>query len=78
MIVSLVIKSGSCARFYCIKDSIYSDGRLGFCEYRHKLLTICTVGANALHVAPQSGSVAFYAAGIGGKQPRPRSLACRV
>ena len=62
--------SGSCAGFHCIKDFIYSDGHVGFCEYRYKRLTICTVSAKALHVALQSGSVAYYAAGIRGKEPR--------
>ena len=74
MIVSLVIGSGSCARFHGIKDSIYSDRHVGFCEYRHKLLTICRVSAKALHVALQSGSIGFYAAGIRGKEPRLASL----
>ena len=57
-----------------IKDSIYSDRHLGFCEYRHKLPTMCTVSAKALLVALQSGSVAFYAAGISGKEPHLASL----
>ena len=36
------------------------------------------MGAKALHVAPQSGSVAYYAAGISGKQPRLPSLVYRA
>ena len=73
-----MIESDSCARFHCIKDSIYSDGHVGFCEYRNKLLTLRTVGAKVLHVAPQSGSVAHYAAGIIGKKPRLQSFVYHV
>ena len=65
-----MIESSSCARFHCIKDSMYSDSPVGFCEYRHKLLVVHTVGAKALHVASQSGSVAFYTAGVIGTEPR--------
>ena len=73
MIVSFVIESRSYARFHCIKDFVYSDGHFGFCEYRHKLLTIRTVGDGT-----QSGSVAFYAAGIIGTESRLPSLVYRV
>ena len=70
------VGSGSCARVHYIKHSIYSDGRVGFCEYKHKLLTLRTAGAKALHVAPQSGSVAYYAVGVSGKKPPLPSLLC--
>ena len=61
--------------FNVLKTVIHSDGHRGICEYRHKLLTTRTVSAKTLHVAPQCGSVAYYAAGMSGKEPSLSSLA---